>query len=155
MLILGEPDCADGWPHARNLCITDNQSLARYLVDAFVVNMPAFRGRSSLPNVPFLPLTAARTTGSTDSRIAEIVESGTLVATMAWEQLGTPFAVELNKDQSATGTHETVSIFLEARTAQIVLHGKPLDGEVGNRQLFGRTFSTAFLALSETWIKPT
>ena len=154
MLVLGEPDQAAGWPDAPNLCITDNQALARYLVDDFVANMPTFRGKAALPRVPFLPLTAARTAGGTGSRFVEEVDSGAIVATMAWEQLGTPFAVEANKDQSATGTHEMVSIFVEARSAQVTLDGKVLDGAVGNRQLFGRTISTAFLAFSETWIKP-
>jgi len=154
MLVLGDPDVAAGWPEARNLCITDNQSLSRYLLDGFVANMPSFRGKAGLTHASFLPLTAAQTVGSTDSRFAEVVQSGTIVAEMAWEQLGSPFAVEAKKEQSSTGTHEMVSIFLEARAAQITLAGKPLDGQVAQRQMFGRTISTAFLAFSETWIKP-
>ena len=154
MLVLGDPDVARGWPDARNLCITDNQALCRYLIDDFVMNMPTFRGKASLSCATFLPLTAARTLGSTDTRFAEVVESGSLVAEMAWSQLGKPFAVEVKKDQSATGTHEMVSIFLEARAAQITLDGKALDGMVTDRNLFGQTISTAFLAFSETWIKP-
>jgi len=141
MLVLGDPDVAAGWPESRNLCITDNQALSRYLLDGFVANMPSFRGK-------------AGTVGSTDSRFAEVVQSGTIVAEMAWEQLSSPFAVEAKKEQSSTGTHEMVSIFLEARAAQITLAGKPLDGQVAQRQMFGRTISTAFLAFSETWIKP-
>ena len=154
MLVLGEPDVAAGWPIARNLCISDNQALCRYLIDGFVSNMPSFRGKAGLTHASFLPLTATCTLGSTDSRFAEVVESGTLVAEMAWEQLGAPFAVEVKKEQSSTGTHEMVSIFLEARAAQITLGGKALDGQVTDRQMFGRTISTAFLAFSETWIKP-
>ncbi len=154
MLVLGDPDVEAGWPESRNLCITDNQSLSRYLLDGFVANMPSFRGKAGLTHASFLPLTAARTVGSTDSRFAEVVQSGTLIAEMAWEQLGTPFAVEAKKEQSSTGTHEMVSIFLEARAAQIMLAGESLDGQVAERQMFGRTISTAFLAFSETWIKP-
>lgn len=154
MLVLGDPDVARGWPDAGNLCVTDNQALSRYLIDGFVMNMPAFRGKAGLPHATFLPLTAARTLGSTDSRFAEVVESGPLVAEMAWEQLGAPLAVEVKKDQSSTGTHEMVSIFLEARAAQITLAGKALDGMVTDRKMFGRTISSAFLAFSETWIKP-
>lgn len=154
MLVLGDPDAPAGWPNARNLCISDNQSLCRYLIDGFVANMPAFRGKAGLMHASFLTLTAARTSGTTDSRYAEVVESDTLVAEMAWEQLGAPFAVEVKKAQSSTGTHEMVSIFLEARAAHITLAGKALDGQVADRQMFGRTISTAFLAFSETWIKP-
>ncbi len=71
MLVLGEPDQPCGWPQARNICITDNQALARYLIDAFVANM-------------------------------------------AWQDIGAPFAVEARQDQSSTGTHEMVSIFLHS-----------------------------------------
>ena len=46
-----------------------------------------------------------------------------------------------------------VSIFLEARAAQVTLAGQRLEGQVADRQLFGRTISTAFLAFSETWIQ--
>ncbi len=154
MLVLGDPDQAAGWPDARNLCIGDNQALCRYLIDGFVANMPSFRGKAGLLHARYLPLTAARTLGSTNARFTEVVESDTLVAEMAWEQLGAPFAVEVKKDQSSTGTHEMVSIFLEARAAQITLAGKRLDGQVADRQMFGRTISTAFLAFSETWIRP-
>lgn len=154
MLVLGDPDVPAGWPNARNLCIGDNQALSRYLIDGFVTNMPPFRGKASLTHARFLPLMAARTLGSTDSRYAEVVECDTLVAEMAWEQMGTPFAVEVKKEQSSTGTHEMVSIFLEARAAQVTLAGQRLDGQVADRQMFGRTMSTAFLAFSETWIQP-
>ena len=154
MLVLGDPDIAAGWPDARNLCIGDNQSLSRYLIDEFVTNMPAFRGKVSLAHARFLPLTSACTLGSTDSRFAEVVESSKLVVEMVWEHLGTPFAVELKKNESSTGAHEIVSIFLEAHSAQITLDGKTLDGQVVDQQRFGRSISTAFLAFSETWIKP-
>ncbi len=154
MLVLGDPDIAAGWPNARNLCIGDNQALSRYLIDGFVANIPPFRGKASLTHARFLPLTAARTLGSTDSRFAEVVESGKLVVEMAWEHLGAPFAVEVKKDQSSTGAHEMVSIFLEARAAQVTLDGKALDGQVVVQQMFGRSISTAFLAFSQTWTKP-
>ena len=76
------------------------------------------------------------------------------IAEMVWDQLGAPFAVEVNADQSATGTHEMYSIFVEAKAASITLGGTRLAGHVAHRQLFGRTISTAFLAFSETWVKP-
>ena len=119
MLVLGDPDKAAGWPDARNLCISDNQALCSYLIDGFVANMAHFRGKAGLPHVRHLPLTAARTVGSPNARFCEVVESGALVAEMSWEQLGKPFALEANKDQSPTGAHEMVSIRLHAGAAQI------------------------------------
>lgn len=154
MLILGEPDTGRGWPDVPNVFITDNQALGRYLLDNFVLNMPTFRGKAGLEGAKVLPLTASHTGGDPRTRYSETVQSGDLIAEMVWDQLGAPFAVEVNADQSATGTHEMYSIFIEAKAASLTLDGKRLPGQVANRQLFGRTISTAFLAFSETWVKP-
>jgi hypothetical protein len=35
-----------------------------------------------------------------------------------------------------------------------VINGAPLPGQIADRQFFGRTMSTAFLAFSETWVTP-
>ncbi len=153
MLVLGAPDQAGTWPGTPNLMITDNQALARYLIDGFVVNMPAFRAKPALQALAVLALTDASTERQ-GHRHCERVMSGDLVAEMAWERLGVPFAVEVNPGQSATGTHQMYSIFLEAKTATVALGGTRLPGTVTDRQLFGRTISTAFLAFSETWVKP-
>ena len=154
MLILGAPEEARGWPLVPNVFITDNQQLGRYLIDDFVVNMPTFRGKAGLRAATFLPLTAAGTAGDPRSRYGERVHSHDLVAEMTWDALGAPFAVEVNADQSATGTHEMYSVFIEAKAASVTLAGARMGGQVVNRQLFGRTISTAFLAFSETWVKP-
>ena len=154
MLILGAPEDGRGWPHVPNVFITDNQALGRYLMDDFVVNMPTFRGKAGLKAATFLPLTAAATSGDPRSRYTERVQSDDLVAEMTWDQLGVPFVVDVNAAQSATGTHEMYSVFIEAKAASVTLGGARMGGQVANRQLFGRTISTAFLAFSETWVKP-
>jgi hypothetical protein len=154
MLILGAPDDARGWPQVPNVFIIDNPPLGRYLIDDFVVNMPTFRGKAGLKAATFLPLTAAAVTGDPRSRYAERVQSDDVVAEMTWDALGEPFAVEVDAAQSATGTHEMVSVFIEARAASVTLAGTRMGGQVASRQLFGRTISTAFLAFSETWVKP-
>ena len=46
------------------------------------------------------------------------------------------------------------SVFLEARSASISLNGESLSGNVCERVFFGREMSTAFLAVSETWVLP-
>jgi hypothetical protein len=46
------------------------------------------------------------------------------------------------------------SVFLEAKSAEVVVNGASLAGTVQERQFFGRRMSTAFLAFSETWVTP-
>ncbi len=154
MLIVGDPDRAEGWPEANNFMIADNHALARYLVDGFVVNFPAFRGKPGLQAATFLPLTKSDIAGDAQSRYVELVASGDLAATMTWEKFGDPFAVHVSREQSATGTHEMYSIFVEAKDAAIAVNGRELPGRVMSRQMFGKTMSTAFLAFSETWVTP-
>jgi hypothetical protein len=45
-------------------------------------------------------------------------------------------------------------VFLEARAGSILIDGRPLPGRVVERDFLGRRMSTAFLALSETWLTP-
>ena len=73
---------------------------------------------------------------------------------MIWRDMGPPLPVEVTVENSATQEHEMYSVFLEAKAAEIVVNGTPLPGKVQDRQFFGRTMSTAFLAFSETWVTP-
>ena len=73
---------------------------------------------------------------------------------MKWENLGEPFAVEVGPEDSATKEHDMFSVFLEAGDASIAVNGKKFSGQVVDRQFFGKTMSTAFLAFAEIWIEP-
>jgi hypothetical protein len=55
---------------------------------------------------------------------------------------------------SATGEHQMYSVFIEARHGRISVDGQSLPGKVIIRDFLGGRMSTAFLAFSETWIKP-
>ena len=154
MVVLGEPDRAAGWPDAPNACITDNRPMLDYLVDGFLSNFPTFRGRPGLAAMSVLPLDAAETVGSTDDAFSEILRSGGLSLRMTWREIGPAFAVEVGPDQSATGRHDMYSLFMEAREAEIAVNDAALTGGVFTRPFFGIAMSTAFLALSETWVTP-
>jgi hypothetical protein len=73
---------------------------------------------------------------------------------MIWQDMGPPLPVEVTVENSATKAHEMYAVFLEAKSAEIVVNGTSLAGSVQNRQFFGRSMSTAFLAFSETWVTP-
>jgi hypothetical protein len=72
---------------------------------------------------------------------------------LTWSGLSEPFVVEYGKEQSATGQHEMLSLFVPASGAEVVANGVRGQGVPGPRDIFGRASSTAFLAFSETWLK--
>ena len=93
--------------------------------------------------------------GGLDEVLAELKNAGVIVhAIGVGTARGAPIPVEVTRENSATKAHEMYSVFLEAKAASIVVNGSPLPGSVQNRQFFGRSMSTAFLAFSETWVTP-
>lgn len=154
MIVLEKPDEPKGYPEASNLCLTDNEAMTRYLIRDFMSKFPSFRGRAGLAAMTWMPLDGVATTGDMKSSYSETATAAGLEVAMTWEQLGEPFAAEVNKAHSATGEHEMYSVFFEAKDATIRVNGERLAGRVTDRQFFGRTMSTAFLAVSETWVTP-
>ena len=92
--------------------------------------------------------------GDMPNSYTEELSAGDLTVQMTWLDLQAPMAIEVGPDASATKEHDMYAVFLEANDAQISINGNPLQGQVVSRQFFGRTMSTAFLALSETWVSP-
>jgi hypothetical protein len=99
-------------------------------------------------------LTGTSSSGDLGTRWTETVTADGIHAVMSWSNLGAPFAVEVGPPDCATGRHDMYSVFLEARDASVTLNGRRYPGRVTGRQFFGRRMSTAFLALSETWVTP-
>ncbi len=154
MVMLGDPQVDKGYPDARNACITDNEPMTRYLVNEFLSKFPSFRGQAGLDAMSWHALDSLRRDGDMKSSWREIATSGDLELSMEWRNLGNPFAVEVTPANCATGAHDMYSVFFEAADARIALNGAPLDGKVTDRLFFGRQMSTAFLAVSETWVTP-
>lgn len=154
-IVLGAPDAAKGWPETPNLLMTDNQRLMRWIVDGWVTKMPTFVGKAGLQAMSWLDCESVeKRPGDLKARYSETLRGSGVTVEMVWRDMGSPLPVEVTKENSATGEHEMVSLFLEARDAQVIVNGTPLAGSVAQRQFFGRTMSTAFLAFSETWITP-
>lgn len=154
MLVLGSPNEAKGYPDAPNLCITDNEPLLRYLIDGYVSKFPTFRGRAGLAAMPVLPLTGLHREGSYETAYTETMESESASLAMTWRELGAPFAVEVAPDESATGQHDMYSLFMEAGAGSIAVDGRTLPGQIIKRPFFGTMMSSAFMAVSETWVTP-
>ena len=83
-----------------------------------------------------------------------MVSGDDLEVTMTWSLLQEPFAAEVAAEASATGEHEMYSVFIESKNASISVNGRNLSGSVTTRQFFGKEMSTAFMAISETWLIP-
>ena len=154
-LVLGQPDHDVGWPDAPNFIMTDNQRMMRWIVDGWVSKMPTFVGKPGLQSMTWLDCDSVeRRPGDLQARYSETVRGSGVTLEMIWRDMGPPLPVEVTEENSATKAHEMYSVFLEARSAEVRVNGTRLPGQAADRQFFGRTMSTAFLAFSETWVTP-
>ncbi|HZQ61783.1 MAG TPA: hypothetical protein VFC24_10565 [Casimicrobiaceae bacterium] len=153
-IVLGAPATGSGYPSAPNVCISSNEPLMRYLVANFVSRFASFRAMAGLEAMTYQALIAHETSGDGRTFHQESLRSRDAAIVMRWDDLGPPFAVDVQPSMSATGQHEMYSVFLEARRGTITLNGDRLPGEIIQRDFLDRRMSTAFLAFSETWLKP-
>ena len=154
-MVLGAPDTAHGWPQVPNFIMTDNQRMMRWIVEGWVAKMPTFVDKAALSAMSWLDCDSVqKRPGDLKSRYSETLRGSGITLELIWRDMGVPIPVEVTKENSATKEHEMYSVLLEANTAQIVLNGTPLAGQVSDRVFFDREMSSAFLAFSETWITP-
>jgi hypothetical protein len=153
LVLLESPMLETSLPEAFNVCVTDNEPLARWLVTEFVAVFGSFKGVPALASMKYVPLTAVQASGDQRSSYMEWVKGDGIEATLSWEELGEPFMIDLPKDRSATGRHELYSLFVDARRVTAKVNGRSLRGQPVPRDFAGRKSSTAFLAFSETWVR--
>lgn len=135
-----------------NVCLTDNEKLARYLVSDFVSHFGAWKGLPGLSGLAYRKLDSVAASGDPGSRYSEIVKAGDMTVEMTWSGLGKPFCFALPPEKSATGKHTMPSLFVPCESASVTVNGKVLPGKPAPREMAGHKFSTAMLAFSETWI---
>jgi len=152
-VVLDQPGVEQGLPEALNFCITDNEPLARFLVDGFFSNFMSFRVSPGIKAVTYLPLTGVRRDGDTRSRYREILSSKEFEVVMTWDKLGRPYAVDMPPEKGPTKKHEMFSLFIDAEDASVTVNGRSLRGRVMQRDFAGTRKSTAFLAFSESWMR--
>ena len=138
---------------AGNVCLHDNEKLARYLVSDFVSHFGAWKGLPGLRGLNYRPLDSVEASGDPASTYHETVKAGDMTARLTWSGLGKPFCFALPPDKSATGVHSMPSLFVPCQSASVTVNGKALPGKPAPRELAGHKFSTAMLAFSETWIR--
>jgi hypothetical protein len=153
LVLLQSPQEANPPAGQANLCLTDNESLARFLVDGFVANFGAFKGTPGLAGMSYRKLDAVAASGDPGSRYSETVRAGDMTVELTWSGLGAPFCFAFPPDRSATGQHHMPSLFVPCTDASITVNGRALPGKPVPREVAGHPISTAMLAFSETWIR--
>lgn len=150
--LLLDPNGAGKAPERPNLCVTDNEPMARYLKEGFVAHFAAFRGMAGLDHVRYEAGSDFAASGDALTSYTETCRHAGGEIRMTWKQLGSPYMVEFSKEKSATGKHEMFSLFVPAAGVAVSVDGREVSGRPVPRDVFGTASSTAFLAFSETWV---
>ena len=136
-----------------NVCLHDNEQLARYLVTDFVSHFGAWKGLPGLQGLAYRPLDSVAAAGDPKNHYSETVRAGDLTVRLDWTGLGNPFCFAFPPDKSATGRHYMPSLFVGCQDASVTVNGRRLPGKPVPREVAGHKITTAMLAFSETWIR--
>ncbi|MGG5819990.1 hypothetical protein [Falsiroseomonas sp. HW251] len=153
LVLMQSPQDATPGAGRANLCITDNEPLARWLVSDFVSHFGAWRGLPGLQALQYRHLDSVASDGDAIARYAETVSAGELTVRLEWSGLGKPFCFALPPARSATGRHHMPSLFVGCDAAAVTVNGQRRPGMPVPREIAGHRISTAMLAFSETWIR--
>jgi hypothetical protein len=151
--LLLDPHGSGQTPGKPNLCLTDNEALARYLTDGYVRHFAAFRGTAGLASCRVERGSDFVASGDALSAYTERFRGPMGEVSLTWEGLTDAFMVELPKEKSATGQHDMFSLFVTASGVRVSIAGKGVAGRPVPRDMAGKVTSTAFLAFSETWVR--
>lgn len=136
-----------------NVCFTDNEKLARWLVSDYVSHFGAWRGLPGLKGLQYRKLDSVKPSGDAITSYSETVRAGDTTVALTWSGLGKPFCFALTPATSATGAHHMPSLFVGCDAASVTVNGRVRPGAPIPRDIAGQRISTAMLAFSETWIR--
>tara|TARA_A100001037_G_scaffold306105_1_gene349261 strand:- start:3502 stop:4116 length:615 start_codon:yes stop_codon:yes gene_type:complete len=153
LLLLASPNDEFGTDSAPNVCITDNEPLARWLVNDFAANFAFFRDTPSIPAITYVGLDSSKQGGDALTTYSETVSGGGYDVRLDWKGLGEPFGMVVPPDSAPTGKHTFLSMFVGTDGGTVTLNGAPLPGQPVPRDAFGRQITSAFLAFSEIWMR--
>tara|TARA_Y100001960_G_C14686761_1_gene834202 strand:- start:420 stop:1034 length:615 start_codon:yes stop_codon:yes gene_type:complete len=155
LLLLASPTLEFSAEQAPNVCITDNEPLARWLVNDFAAHFEFFRNTPSIPGINYLRLDSSIRNGDALNTYSETVSGGGHKVRLDWSGLGTPFGMVVPPESAPTGKHTFLSMFVGAKGGTVTLNGAQLPGQPIPRDAFGRQITSAFLAFSEIWMRHT
>src|SRR5207302_3309886 len=128
-VLLQSPSSAEPPPDRTNVCLHDNEKLARYLVGEFVSNFGAWKGLPGLRNLAYRKLDSVTPSGDPASTYSETVQSRDLTIRLTWAGLGQPFCFAFPPDKSATGRHWMPSLFVGCQEATVTVNGRQAPGK--------------------------
>lgn len=153
VVLLEAPDVGASGPDALNVCVSDNEPLARWLVEQFISTFGAFKGTPGLGALAYHALTGHTLRNEMPWSYGEDLQADGIDIRLTWGGLGEPFMVDMPPQKSTTGKHEMYSLFVDSTDAKATVNGRPLKGSSQPRDFAGRQSTTAFLAFSETWVR--
>ena len=126
----------------------DNPDLARWLQQE-ILTTGEFSDQTQV-------ITAARffRLGDTQSFWTETVETAEEHLMLTWRDFGEPFMITVPVGSDPNRPLGWSSVFVPAQRAQLTLNGRTATGKPFPEQRGERLSSTAGLALSETWLRP-
>lgn len=154
LMLLEKPGEAVAPPAACNVVIADNQALAEYLMESFIVKLPGMAELPGRASAAFLPMTGGGASGDPRSRYSEAIQAEGWDVELTWDGLGKPVAMELPPELTGAKENELYTLLVESRKPSITVNGRSLPGKPVERVQAGVKTTTAFLYFSETWIQP-
>ena len=154
LLLYEDPQSDISLPSIRNVMISDNEPMARYLVDNFIAKLAAFRDAPAFSALQFVDAVSVTTSGDHRSRYSEMIVTDDFEVELIWQELGEPVALELPPELTGAKEREMYTLLVESKKASIRIDGEALPGIPATRVQAGIETTTAFLYFAETWIDP-
>ena len=138
----------------QNICLTDNENLARYILDNYVAHFGSFRDTEAPSRLRFSKITSSHVENAMPARYAEIVEGEGVRLEFVWKDVLEAFAVVFPPSESVVKTQYMVSTLAGAKDGEILVNGEKCAGRTIPEETLGHKHSSAVLAFAETWINP-
>ena len=154
LLLLDSPEEKRAFPQGCNVLLHDNKELAEYLLESFILKLPAFAALPACESLSLIPKEECRSEGDPRVRYSEIIKADSLDIELVWDGLGKPTALELPPELTGGKENELYTLLIESTNPSIHINGHRLPGFPVERVQAGIKTTTAFLYFSETWIRP-
>lgn len=149
---LAAPDAVEA--ERRNICITNNEALFRWLRATSVGHYGAFRGRKALERIRFEGIHRHAVSWLAPDAYAESYACDDTEVALEWRELQTPFLVDLKAAETAAKTHDICGTYMTARIAEARMDGTSVGRPLHEKSFVGRKTTSAYCMFADTWSLP-